>query len=206
MKTKAKAVLGFSKLNPEGKVVRSQAIVDDMQASGNFPDATLPINYAGLQGLITNLHNAIVLAENGSSATTSRMHEEERKLMMAFNLIKMHVEMVSNATIDPESFILSSGMTLGANAGPNAVSDLSLEALGEGVIQIRVPRHAGDKAFCYQYALVSDRDNWQNIGFNSLSKIHYSGQVAGTLILVRYAPISKDGLGAFSSAKQIMVI
>lgn len=206
MKTKAKAVLGFSKLNPEGKVVRSQSIVDEMQGSGNFPDASLPINYASLQGLITNLHTAVISAESGNPASTSRMHEEERKLMMAFNLIKMHVEMVSNATTDPESFILSSGMGVASNSGPNAVSDLSLEALGEGVIQIRVPRHTGDKAFCYQYALVSDPDNWQNIGFNSLSRIHYSGQVAGTQILVRYAPISKEGLGAFSSAKQIMVI
>ena len=198
MKTKAKAVLGFSKLNPEGKVVRSQSILDDMQGSGNFPDATLPISYASLQALVTNLHNAVVMAENGNSASTSRMYEEEKKLLMAFNLIKMHVEMVSNANTDPESFILSSGMAVGANAGPNSVSDLVLEALGEGVILVRVPRHSGDKAFCYQYALLSDPDNWQNIGFNSLSKIRYSGQAPGTMLLVRYAPIGKDGLGAFS--------
>jgi hypothetical protein len=206
MKTKAKAVLGFSRLNPEGKVVRSQSIVDDMQSSGNFPDASLPISYVNLQALVTNLHNAVVLAEHGSSADTSRMHDDERKLMMAFNLIKMHVEMVSNATTDPDSYILSSGMVLGANSGQNAVSDLSLEALGEGVVQIRVPRHAGDKAFCYQYALLSSPDNWLNIGFNSLSKIRYSDQTPGTVILVRYAPIGKTGLGAFSSAKQIMVV
>lgn len=206
MKTKAKAALGFSKLNPEGKVVRAQSIVDDMQNSGNFPDATLPINYASLQGLVNNLHTAVVQSENGNTASTSRMHEEERKLMMAFNLIKMHVEMVSNATTDPESFILSSGMALSTNSGQSPVSDLSLEALGEGVIQIRVPRHAGDKAFCYQYALGSDPNNWQLIGYNSLSKIRYSGQAAGTTLLVRYAPIGKVGLGAFSSAKQIMVI
>lgn len=206
MKTKAKAVLGLSKLNPEGKVIRAQAIVDAMQASANFPDASLPINYTNLQALISNLHTAIVQAENGSMATTSQMHEEEKKLMMAFNLLKMHVEMVSNANTDPESFLLSSGMALGANAGPSSVSDLTLEALGDGVIQIRVPRAPGDKAFCYQFSTASDPANWQTIGYNSLSKIRHSGQAPGTIILVRYAAIGKNGMGAFSSAKQIMVV
>ena len=177
-----------------------------MQSSGNFPDANLPINYANLQALVSNLHQAIVQAENGNAASTSRMHEEERKLLMGFNLIKMHVELVSNATTDPESVILSSGMSVAPNSGANTVTDLSLEALGEGVIQIKVPRQDADKAFWFQYALASDPGNWQTIGFNSLSKVRYNGQVPGTSILVRYAPIGKDGLGTFSNAKQIMVM
>lgn len=206
MKTKAKAALGLSRLTPEAKVVSSQNIVDTMQVCGNFPDATMPINYAALQLSITNFHNSIVQAKNGTTADTSRMHEEERKLMMSFNLIKMHVEMVSNAAVDPESMILSSGMALSGNKGQSGLTALTLEAIGNGILLIRVPRSEKEKAFCYQYATANDPTNWQNIGFYSLSKVQFPNQTPGAVLHIRYAAIGKEGMGAFSAPKQIMVV
>jgi hypothetical protein len=206
MKTKAKAALGLSRLSPEAKVITAQDIVDTMQASAGFPDATMPINYANLQLFIDNLHTAVLQAKNGTPADTSRMHEEERKLMMAFNLIKMHVEMTSNAATDPESMILSSGMSLSANKGQSGLTGLSVEAIGNGVLLIRVPRGENEKAYCYQYATAADPENWQNIGFYSLSKVQFPNQTPGAVLHIRYAAIGKDGMGAFSAAKQIMVL
>ena len=206
MKTKSKAVLGIAKMTPEGKVVTTQNIINAMQASGNFPDANMPINYATLQAVNTGLHNAIVAANNGNTAATSQMHEEERKLTMAFNLIKMHVEIVSNNASDPDTVILSSGMGLSGNSGQSAITDLTVDAIGNGIVQIRVPRTITEKAFCYQYALASDPANWQNIGFYSLSKIQFPNQTPGTLLHIRYASITKDGMGPFSASKQIMAV
>lgn len=59
-----------------------------MQASGTFPNISVPLSYAVWQTLIDNSHNADVTASNGSSADFSAMHEEERVLIMACNLIK----------------------------------------------------------------------------------------------------------------------
>ena len=193
MKTKSKAVLGIAKMTPEGKVVTTQNIINAMQASGNFPDANMPIKYATLQTLNTDLHNAIVAANNGSTAATSQMHEEERKLTMAFNLIKMHVEIVSNNAADPDTVILSSGMGLSGNSGQIAVTDLTVDAIGNGIVQIRVPRTIAEKAFCYQYALASDPNNWQNIGFYSLSKIQFPNQTPGSQLIFAMPALPRTG-------------
>lgn len=206
MKTKSKAVLGIAKMTPEAKVVTTQNIINAMQASGNFPDANMPINYATLQALNTSLHNAIVAANNGNPTATSQMHEEERKLTMAFNLIKMHVEIVSNNAADPDTMILSSGMGLSNNSGLTAVTELTLEAAGNGVVQIRVPRATAEKAFHYQYATAADPNTWLDICFSTLSKIQLPNQTPGSIVYVRYASITKDGMGAFSASKQIMAV
>ena len=206
MKTKSKAVLGIAKMTPEGKVVTTQNIINAMQASGNFPDANMPIHYAALQTLNTDLHNAIVAANNGSPTATSQMHEEERKLTMAFNLIKMHVEIVSNNATDPDTMILSSGMGLSANSGLTAVTELTLDAIGNGVVQIRVPRATAEKAFYYQYATAADPNNWQEVCYSTLTKIQLPNQTPGAVVHIRYASISKDGIGAFSASKQIMAV
>ena len=206
MKTKSKAFLGLSTQTPEGKVITTQDIINAMQASGNFPDANMPINYATLQALNTALHNAIVAANNGSPTATSQMHEEERKLTMAFNLIKMHVEIVSNNATDPDTMILSSGMGLSANSGQSAVTELTLDAIGNGVVQIRVPRATPEKAFYYQYATAANPNTWLDICYSSLSKIQLPNQTPGSIVHVRYASITKDGMGAFSASKQIMAV
>ncbi len=206
MKTKSKCVFGLSKLTPEAKVIKVQSVKDGMQNSGNFPNATMPISYSAWQTLIDNSHNANVTASNGTSADVSMMHEEERILVMACNLVKAHVDMVCNTFPNPDSIILSAGLSVSSNAGPNAVTDLTLDAIGSGTIQIRVPRTKADKAFVYQYALDSAPTNWQNIGFYSLSKIEFKNQIPGTIIHIRYAAIGNTGAGAYSNSKQIMAV
>ncbi|MBS1636161.1 MAG: hypothetical protein JST26_09610 [Bacteroidetes bacterium] len=206
MKPKSKANMGISNLTPGGKAIKAQAIIDAMQASGNFPAANMPISYPALQALITNLHNAIVQADNGNSADTSDMHEQERVLVMAFNLVKAHVEMVSNTFTNPDTVILSAGMSVAAGNGQGAITDLTLDAIGNGTVRIRVPRSPENKSFLYQYALASDPTNWQNIGYSTLSRMDLKNQNPGVQLLVRYAAISKQGISEFSSPKQIMVI
>lgn len=205
MKTKSKAVLGLSKLTPEGKVVKSQSFLDNMQSSGNFPNATMPISYTAAQTLVTNLQNATQAAASGNSVDISNMHEEEKLLMLGFNLIKAHVEMVSNTYANPDAIILSAGMTVASNTGGSAVTDLTLDALGGGKVQIRVPRTTADKAFCYQYSTSADPTNWVVIAYNSLSKIVFNGQTPGTILNIRYATIGSAGMGVFCSPKQVVV-
>jgi len=205
MKTKAKAVLGLSKLTPEGKVVKGQSILDNMQNSGNFPSAVMPISYAAAQTLVTNLQNATQTASSGNAADISIMHEEEKLLMLGFNLLKAHVEMVSNTYSNPDAIILSAGMTVASNAGGTAVTDLTLDALGGGKVQVRVPRTTADKAFCYQYSTSADPTNWIVIAYNSLSKIVFNGQTPGTILNIRYASIGNTGMGTFCSPKQVVV-
>lgn len=206
MKTKSKSVFGLSKLTPSQKVVKAQSVKDAMQLSGTFPNSTMPLSYTAWQTLIDNSHNANVTASNGTSADVSAMHEEERVLVMACNLIKAHVDIVANTYPNPDAIILAAGLSVASSAGPNAVTDLTLDAIGGGTVQIRVPRVTADKAFIYQYALDTDPTNWQLIGYNSLSKIEFNNQTPGTVIHVRYAPIGKNGAGAYSNSKQIMVV
>lgn len=205
MKTKSKAALGLSKLTPEGKVVKAQSILDNMQNSGNFPNATMPMSYAASQTLVTNLQNATLAAASGNAADISTMHEEEKLLMLGFNLLKAHVEMVSNTYTNPDAIILSAGMTVASNTGGAGVTDLTVDALGGGKVQVRVPRTATEKAFCYQYSTSTDPTNWIVITYNSLSKIVFNGQTPGTILNIRYASIGNTGMGTFCSPKQVVV-
>lgn len=206
MNKKSKAVIGMSSLTPETKVTRAQNIVDTMQSSGNFPNAKLPMPYAGIQLLITNLHNSILTASSGSPSDVNIMHENEKVLVMALNMLKAHVEFVSNAQLNADAFILSSGMGLAANSGQNAVTDLTLEAIGAGTIVMRVPRHTGEQAFYFEYALDTAPSTWLVAGYSSLTKFTFKNQIPATKLWVRYAAISKTGMGVFSDAKQVVVV
>jgi hypothetical protein len=206
MNSKAKAVVGLSKLTPEGKVVRAQSIIDAMQSSGNFPTAKLPIAYAALGLLISNLHTSVITASTGNASDVSAMHEHEKVLVMAFNMIKTHVEFVSNAQLNADAFILSSGMGLLTNAGNTAVTDLTLDALAGGTVVLRVPRKVGEKAYCFEYALDTAPNDWKPVGYSTLTKLEFKNQTPATKLWIRYAAISKTGMGAFSDAKQVIVV
>lgn len=206
MMKKSKAVLGLSILTPAAKVIRAQSYLDAMQASGNFPASHMPISYPNLQTLVTNLHNAVQQADQGTSTDISDMHEQERILVMAFNLVKAHVEMTANTFTNADAIILSSGMSVSQGSGQYAITDLTLEAAGQGTISIRVPKQDGERSYWFQYSLANDPNNWQTIGYSSLTRYSFSGQTPGTNLNIRYAPITKSGLGAFSAAKQVMVV
>ncbi len=200
-----KAILGLSKLSPADKVIKSQNIKDSMQSSGNFLASNMPITYLILQTLITDFHNAIIAAANGTPTDTAYMHEQERMLVNAFNLIKSHVEMVANNnSANAASIITSAGMQVATLGGSNAVSELTLEALGNGKIKIRVPRQTGEKAFIFESS--TDNITWTEVLFSSNTTITLSSQIPVSTIYIRYSAISKTGKGASSQAKSVVVL
>jgi hypothetical protein len=200
-----KAILGLSKLSPADKVIKAQNIKDSMQSSGNFLASNMPITYLILQTLITDLHNAIIAAANGTPTDTAYMHEQERMLVNAFNLIKSHVEMVANNnSANAASIITSAGMQVATLGGSNAVSELTLEALGNGKIKIRIPRQTGEKAFIFESS--TDNITWTEVLFSSTTTVTLSNQTPVTTIYIRYSAISKTGKGASSQSKSVVVL
>ena len=205
MKTIVKAALGFSNLSPSEKVVKGQSIKDDMQNSGNFPASGMPITYPSIQTIITNLHNGTIAATNGTTTDTSVMHEQERILVSAFNFLKAHVEFVANAAIDPATVIISAGMQVATVGGANGVSVLTLDAMGAGKLQVRVPRQTDEKAFLYEYS-TDGGTTWLELAYSSLSKVTLANQTPGATIFVRYLSISKTGKSAYSQAKSAIIV
>ena len=200
-----KAILGLSKLSPADKIIKAQNIKDSMQSSGNFLASNMPITYLILQTLITNLHNAIIAATNGTPTDTAYMHEQERMLVNAFNLIKSHVEMVANSnSANAASIITSAGMQVATIGGANGVSELTLEAVGNGKIKIRIPRQTGEKAFIFESS--TDNSTWTEVLFSSATTLTLSNQIPVTTIYIRYSAISKTGKGASSQSKSIVVL
>ena len=205
MKTIVKAALGFSNLSPSDKVVKGQSMKDAMQNSGNFPASGMPITYASIQTIITNSHNANIAASNGTTTDTSIMHEQERILVSAFNFIKAHVEFVANAAVDPATVIISAGMQVATVGGANGVSVLTLDAMGAGKLQVRVPRQTDEKAFLYEYS-TDGGTTWLELAYSSLGKVALANQTPGATIFVRYLAISKTGKGAYSQAKSAIIV
>jgi hypothetical protein len=200
-----KIALGFTYLSPADKVIKAQSIKDNMQASGNFPASTMPITYPNFQTYITNFHNAIIAATNGTPTDTALMHEQERLLISALNFIKSHVEFVANGnSANVASIIASAGMQVAGIGGNNAVSDLTLDALGNGKIKIRIPRQTGEKAFIIESS--TDNITWVEVLFSSATTVTLSNQTPVTTLYIRYSAISKTGKGAISQSKTVVVL
>ncbi len=201
-----KANIKLSNLAPNNKVIKAQSIKDAMQASGNFPANSMPINYTAIQTYITNLQNAIVAASaaNSSAADTTNLHEQERILVNAFNFIRAHVEFVANNSTDPATIITSAGMLVSVLGGINSVTELTLDALTGGTVNVRLPRQVGEKAFVVETS--SDGTNWVQANMSSLTKIKLTGLTTATTLQVRYYAISKTGRGTTSQVKTIIVI
>ena len=180
MTTRYRVAMKFNSLSAQSKVIKAQSIKDSMQNSGNFSASSMPISYPALQTLITNLHNAIVIAENGTTADTSFMHEQERLLVGAFNYLKAHVEMAAYNATDPATLIASAGMQVAVNGGLNAVTELTLDTLGNGTIQMRVPRLANEKAFVFETS--ADGIAWAEGTSSSLTKASIKNLTPGTTI------------------------
>jgi hypothetical protein len=199
-----KANLGLTKLSASDKVVKAQSIKDSMLASGKFAAGSMPITYPVLQTLITNLHNAVVTANTGTTADTSFMHEQERLLVSAFNFIKAHIEFIANAATDPSTIIIAAGLQVIPYGGANGVTELTLETAGNGVVQVRMPRLVGEKAFVIETS--TDNLTWAETTMSSLTKLKISNLIPATTLYVRYYAISKIGKGATSQVKTIIVV
>ena len=204
MKTRVKIALKLTSLSPAGKVIKAQSIKDAMYNSGSFPAAGMPMPYGTIQNYIDDLQNAVVAADNGTTTDTSIMHEKESVLVSCFNFLKFYVEMKANATVNPGSFIAAAGMQVAVNGGQNAVSDLTLDALGNGTLQIRIPRLANEKAFVFETS--TDNITWAEATSTTLTKTELKSLTPGTTVYVRYYAITKTGKGAYSAAKNAIIV
>ena len=201
MKIIYSAALGMSSLSPDEKATRSEVIATSMQGSGNFPDSIMIITYIALAQLKLNLHNAVVAVGNGTG-TTGQVTEAERLLVNAFNFVRSIVEKVANESEDPKAVIESSGMTVVTNSGNTAVTELTLFAIGNGVIQACVPRNPGEVAFVFYFG--TDGINWVEFAMSKLATVELVNQTPGAILYFRYVAISKTK-GVFSPAKSTVV-
>lgn len=205
MSTTMKAAHKLNGLSPEGKLSKADAgIVEYMVNSGNFPENEWPIPKASVQQAITDLRDAIKAVEAGTPGAVSHMHETERQLVAVFNLLRSYVELKANKTTDPKTIIESAGMTAYLPGGGSGVSDLTLDAIGNGVVEVSVPRNKGEVAFVYQYSTDGGK-TWLAIETSKLATVQLKGQAPGSTISVRYAPIGSI-LGGFSQPKSVMVM
>jgi hypothetical protein len=131
------------------------------------------------------------------------MHEQERILISAFNLVRAFVEQVANNSADPKTIIESSGLTVINSSGNTAVSELTLTPMGNGVVQINVPRNSGEVAFVYQYS--TDAVTWTEFAMRKLATVELQNQNPATVLNIRFAPIAKIK-GAFCQPKTVIVL
>lgn len=205
MVTKLKAALKMSTLNPDGKVTLGQNIINSIVATPTyFPTASLLLPLASATAAINNLHNAILATASGTAGSISNMHEKERIVVSVFNVYRAYVEMQANNTTDAKTVIEAAGMIAVKNAGGVYVSDLTLTALGNGEVQVSVPRGTGESAFIYQYS--SDGGTtWQDVECSKLATILHKNQTPASTLLYRFAAIGKTK-GAFSQPKSVIVL
>ena len=205
MNAKFKAALRMSALTPEGKVTKAETIVSFIQRNTNyFPTANLPIPLASVSTAITTLHTALLAVGTGTPGALSNMHEKDRIVVSFFNLLRAYVEMVANNTPDPKTVIEAAGMEVQKTGGQTLVSELTLTALGNGIMQVSVPRNVGEVSFIYQYSTDSGT-TWLELAYSKLATVSLSGQIPATVLHFRFAPVSKVK-GAFSQAKSAIVL
>ena len=195
----------MSTLNPDEKVTLGQNIINSIVATPTyFPTASLPLPAASATAAISNLHNAILATASGTAGSISNMHEKERIVVSVFNVYRAYVEMQANNTTDAKTVIEAAGMIAVKNAGGVYVSDLTLTALGNGEVQVSVPRGTGESAFIYQYS--SDGGTtWQDVECSKLATILHKNQTPASTLLYRFAAIGKTK-GAFSQPKSVIVL
>ena len=195
----------MSALNPNDKVTLGQAIINSITAASNyFPSASLPMPLASASASITNLHTAILATGSGTSSSISNMHEKERLVLSLFNVLRAYVEMQANNTPDPKTVIEAAGMTAVTQSGGAPVTELTVTAIGNGIIQVSVPRQTGEAAFIYQYS--SDGGTtWLEFESSKLATVQLKNQTPASIIHFRFAPIAKTK-GAFSQSKSVIVL
>lgn len=204
MNMKYKAALNFSKLSPDGIVTKGKSNIALMQTATAFTGTTWPVPLASVNTALDNLHNSILAAATGAPGTISNMHEKQRIVISLFNVFKPYVELIANNTADPKTVIESVGMSAVTFSGNTAVTELTVTAIGNGTIEISVPRQAGETAFVYQFS--SDGGTtWQDVESSKLATIQHTNQTPASTLLYRYAAIGKTKSG-FSQAKSAIVL
>lgn len=204
MKIKYKAALGMSKLNPDGVVTKGKNNLTLMNTAPAFAGISWPIPLGTADAALNDLHDSIILAANGTPGSVSNMHEKQRIVVSVFNVFKPFVEMIANNTADPKTVIESVGMSAVVLGGSTPVTDLTVTAIGNGTVEISVPRQAGETAFIYQFS--SDGGStWQDVEFSKLATIQHKNQTPASTLRYRFAAIAKTK-GGFSQSKSVIVV
>lgn len=200
-----KAILGLQALNPIGKATKAQTIKNAMENSSYFPVSSMPVSYVVLQNAITGLLQSITAAASSgaSPSDTAHLHEQEKQLINLFNFIKSHVEYIANTHADPATVITAAGMQVNTIGGSTTVSELTLSALGNGAVLMRVPREKGEKAFVFEKS--NDGSTWLEASTSTLAKVTIKGLIPGSTVYMRYCAITKTGKTAMSQVKSIIV-
>jgi hypothetical protein len=110
----------------------------------------------------------------------------------------------NNNPSSAESIITSAGMQVAAAGGGNAVTELTLSALGNGKVQITVPRQTGEKAFIFESS--ADGTIWTECSSSTTTKVTISNLTPGSTIYIRHCAINKTGKSAYSQAKSAIVL
>lgn len=76
--------------------------------------------------------------------------------------------------------------------------------MGNGELQISVPRSAGEAAFVYQYS-DDGGTTWQEFVSSKLATVTLKNQIPASTLHFRFAPIAKTK-GAFSQSKSAIVL
>jgi hypothetical protein len=205
MSTKLKAALKMSTLSPDGKVTLGQNIINSIVAAPTyFPVGSLPLPVTSMTSCITNLHNAILATASGTQGSISNMHEKERIVVSVFNVVRAYVEMTANNTSDPQTVIEAAGMTAAKSGGNTSVTELTVIPLGNGVMEVSVPRNTGEKAFVYYYSSDSGT-TWVEFESSYLTTVQLKNQTPASTLQFKYIPIAKTK-GSFSQVKSAIVL
>lgn len=205
MSTKFKAALKMSNMSPDDKVTTGTNIVNSITAApAYFPASSLPIPLASLTACVNNLHTAILGTASGTAGSISNMHEKERILLSMFGVLRAWVEMQANNTADPKTVIEAAGMTAVQGNGGSSVTELTITALGNGEMQVSVPRSTGEAAFIYEYS-GDGGTTWAEFTCSKLATVSLKGQTPASTLLFRYTPIGKTR-GATSQSKSAIVL
>ena len=204
MITKVRAAHKLSKLDPDNKVTKGRAIVANIKASLYFDLTKNPMPLDSADFGLNELEKAVLASKNNVLGGTAHVHEIERNVISIFNVIKSVVEMVANAGTDPKTVIESVGLVAVTGGGSAAITELTIVAKGNGVMEISVPRAKGEAAFIYQYS-ADGGNTWVEFELSKLATVQLIGQTPASTLMFRFAAIGKTK-GSFSQAKSAIVL
>ena len=204
MTIKLKAALKISTLTPDALVTKTKNMLALIVASPYFASITWPIPLPSVNTAIDDLHSSIIATATNAAGAVSYMHEKQRIVIALFNVLRPIVELTANNTIDPKTVIEAVGMVAVEHNGNTHITELTLTALGNGVIEVHVPRKAGQKAFVYEYSTDAGI-TWQAFGHSKLQSMQLKNQTPASTLYFRFAPIG-NFLGAYSDVKKVIVL
>ena len=204
MTIKLKAALKISTLTPDALVTKTKNMVALIVASPYFTSTAWPIPLASVDVAIDDLHTSIIAIPSNAAGAVSYMHEKKRVVIALFNVLRPIVELTANNTVDPKTVIESAGMEAVTLIGGTIVTELTLTALGNGIIEVQVPRKAGQKAFVYEYSTDAGI-TWQAFEHSKLQTVQLKNQTPASTLYFRFAPIGKS-LGGYSQVKKVIVL